>query len=69
MFKFGRNVIKKAVDQINLLDGQLNKTQKNNRLRMEKRRNNLDNKFEEIDKTRKKEKIVLKIIQNRLQLG
>ncbi|MED4562706.1 hypothetical protein [Bacillus altitudinis] len=69
MFKFGRNVIKKAVDQINLLDGQLNKTQKNNRLRMEKRRNNLDNKFEEFDKTRKKEKIVLKIIQNRLQLG
>ncbi|BDC58150.1 MULTISPECIES: hypothetical protein [Bacillus] len=56
MFKFGRNVIKKAVDQINLLDGQLNKTQKNNRLRMEKRRNNLDNKFEDFDKTRKKRK-------------
>ncbi|MBD3861277.1 hypothetical protein IEE86_16255 [Bacillus sp. 28A-2] len=56
MFKFGRNVIKKAVDQINLLDGQLNKTQKNNRLRMEKRMNNLDNKFEEFDKTRKKRK-------------
>ncbi len=54
MFKFGRNIIKQAVDQINHLNDQFDKTQKNNRIRMEARSNNLDNKFEEFDKIRKK---------------